>query len=190
MALHWKHWVLPAQRVKISIKFLMSKSKSDAVEKPQTQTDRKEVEAGDYLYLAFFLFHIPISLLFPPQFLLPTQYIPQFAKDLLIDTIKQSKDPILKLFLDDPIPPWILAIFGMEILQVPFFVYAVYCLYTGRKFKKLGIAYCVHVLTTNVICIAHIISQNATIEEIVGWNMTYAPFWMIPLLFLVELVNS
>jgi hypothetical protein len=170
----------------------MSAAKSCARTFPfmEKQQERKAVEWGDYLFASFFILHIPIALVIPPQFLFPSDYFPAFVKNLLLENIEKTRDPILSTYLLPERPAWILAIFAMEVfLQVPFFFYAAFCLLTGRRFVKSGIAYCVHVLTTNALIVAHIITQPATTEEIAGWLFTYAPFWMIPLLFMIELLQ-
>jgi hypothetical protein len=151
----------------------------------------KKVNWGDYLYLLFFLVHIPITLLIPPQFIFSPQSIPTFARNIVLENIEKTRDPILSFLLDSTIPGWIVSIFTLELVfQLPFFCYACYCLFVGKRFTILGICYCVHVLTTNAIIIGYIVTLDASPKQIVQWCFIYFPFWIIPFLFLIELLTD
>ncbi len=150
----------------------------------------KERDWSDYVYLIFFVLHIPITLIIPPQFILPKEYIPKLFQQLLLDNINSTKDPILSLYLQDPVPAWIMTIFATEIIfQLPFFVYASYCLYKNQPCKVTSLLYCAHVLTTNAIVVSYILQQEATVDQLMKWLFTYAPFTLIPFLYLLDILQ-
>eukprot|EP01063_Lacrimia_lanifica_P037207 TRINITY_DN7571_c0_g1_i1.p1 TRINITY_DN7571_c0_g1~~TRINITY_DN7571_c0_g1_i1.p1 ORF type:complete len:169 (+),score=57.16 TRINITY_DN7571_c0_g1_i1:397-903(+) len=137
-------------------------------------------------FLAFFLSHIPITLLVDGQAAIPRALYPQFAIDLVDWYGAAFKDTLMT----PPHAPWFRAVVAGELaFQLPFFFVASYALATRRVdgagwFRSGCMIYGAHTSTTLIPILASIASDAATtVEEkavLVGFYLPYLifPLWL------------
>ncbi|KAJ2078960.1 Transmembrane protein 97 [Coemansia sp. RSA 988] len=139
----------------------------------------------DKLYLWYFVSHIPITLLIDVQPLLPPSMIPQMLlglNRLLTDTLG---DPFMIVGLGHPELVWFRSMLVCELaLQLPFFFYAVWALWTDCPRRHLALlVYGVHVSTTMVPVLGTLVRGeiNRTCGERMLLASIYLPYLLIPL---------
>ncbi|XP_029964811.1 sigma intracellular receptor 2 [Salarias fasciatus] len=151
----------------------------------------------EIIFFLYFFSHIPITLFIDLQALLPADLYPQPAKDLLRWYAEAFKDPMV---LDPPV--WFKSfIFCEAVLQGPFFPVAAYAFLKGgcRWIRTPAIVYSVHVATTLVPILAHILLYPFPTGPHPGpqtsrerWLLVsiYAPYLLVPLLLLLTMLLS
>ncbi|KAJ2803040.1 Transmembrane protein 97 [Coemansia guatemalensis] len=139
----------------------------------------------DKLYLWYFVSHIPITLLIDVQPLMPPSMIPQALlglNRLLTDTLG---DPFMIVGPGHPELVWFRSMLACElVLQLPFFLYAVWALWTGCPRRHLPLLiYGVHVSTTMAPILGTLIRGeiNRTCSERMLLVSIYLPYLLIPL---------
>jgi len=139
-------------------------------------------------FLCFFASHIPITLLVDGQAVLPESLYPSPVLDLVDWYAATFKDGLMTR----PFVPWFKAVVACEVLlQLPFFFFAVYALWTmkvdGRgTFRSLCLIYGSHTATTLVPILATIAADGsgATTAEkamLMGFYLPYLafPLWLV-----------
>uniref|UniRef100_A0A6B2F720 Transmembrane protein 97 n=1 Tax=Bothriechis nubestris TaxID=1766655 RepID=A0A6B2F720_9SAUR len=152
--------------------------------------------ALEWIFAFYFLTHIPITLLFDLQPLLPGIY-PSALSDMLTwytttfkDSLVASPEPWFKCFLCFEAFP-----------QLFFFPVAAYAFWKGncKWIRTPVIIYTTHVITTVVACLAHILFadfSNAkvpgpqTLQERLTLSAFYTPFLAISLAMLLFVLFS
>ncbi|XP_028938035.1 sigma intracellular receptor 2 [Ornithorhynchus anatinus] len=145
----------------------------------------------------YFLAHIPLTLLFDLQALLPPGTYPTQLTDLMKWYTETFKDPLML----DP-PSWFKSLLWCEVLfQLPLFPIAAYAFFKGsRKWIRIpAIIYSVHLISILIPVCTHILFQNfpksahkgpQTLRERLTLLSFYAPYFLIPLTLLVFMLRS
>jgi len=139
------------------------------------------------LFLVYFTIHIPITLLFDIQGLLPQAFFPAAVWNLVHDWYV----PQLEDYLMGERPLWFRSMIACELfIQTPLFFFFVYALiYKRNSIRIPAIIYGAHVSTTLV----PILTEFVTTERIISFQnkitliLLYSPFLIIPLLILYSM---
>jgi hypothetical protein len=107
-----------------------------------------------WLLLAFFVTHIPITIVLDSQVVFPQELYPQFAQDLFTFYTDNFPDFLFKNCRT--LYPYVRWIGACEVFfQLPFFFFAVYALWNKREWIRTpAIIYCTHVPTTVIPAVA------------------------------------
>ncbi|KAJ2803041.1 hypothetical protein H4R20_003045 [Coemansia guatemalensis] len=139
----------------------------------------------DKLYLWYFVSHIPITLMFDVLPLLPSSMIPQTLLDMNSLVTDKLGDPLVVVGEGHPELVWFRSILVCEIfLQLPFFFYAVWALWTDCPRRHLPLlVYGVHVSTIMAPILGTLIRGeiNRTCSERMLLVSIYLPYLLIPL---------
>lgn len=82
----------------------------------------------DYVFIGFFLFHIPMTLFLNSQYFFPASFYPSFILEFTEKYIKATQDPFA---IDKPL--WFRSIMAVEVfIDLPFFFVAIYALLKGK----------------------------------------------------------
>ncbi|XP_074045133.1 sigma intracellular receptor 2 [Macrotis lagotis] len=154
---------------------------------------RGGARALEYLLGLYFVTHIPITLLFDVQPLLPPDLYPSELTDMLKWYIQAFKDPLML----NP-PSWFKSFLLCEIvIQLPIFPFAAYAFFKGScKWIRIpAIIYSVHTMTTLIPISAHILFENSTqgpktFQDRLRLISIYAPYFFIPLILLFFMLWS
>ncbi|XP_030078383.1 sigma intracellular receptor 2-like [Microcaecilia unicolor] len=144
----------------------------------------------EWIFVLYFVCHIPITLLVDLQILLPASFFPQALKDYNTWYSLTLKDP-----LATELPPWCVAFVYCEVLaQLPFFPFAVYAFYKGgcKWIRIPAIIYSTHASTCVLLMIAEILFSDfstfslgpLSLQERLVLVAVYSPFLLISLLLL------
>ncbi|KAJ2157016.1 Transmembrane protein 97 [Coemansia sp. RSA 552] len=139
----------------------------------------------DTVFLGYFASHIPITLLVDLMPLLPAAAIPRPLLHLNQFLTGTLRDPLMVIEPRRPDLLWLHSFLVCElVLQVPFFFYAVWALWTANPRRHLPfLVYGAHVSTTVVPILATLlfgdIDRSAS-ERLVLVGL-YAPYLAIPL---------
>ncbi|XP_063153311.1 sigma intracellular receptor 2-like [Candoia aspera] len=150
----------------------------------------------EWIFVFYFLAHIPITLLFDMQHLLPGVYPPALSKTLTW-YITTFKDPLMA----SPAPWFQLFLYLEAFPQLFFFPVAAYAFWKGncKWIRTPVVIYTTHVATAVTACLAQILfadSSNAqvpspqTLRERLTLSAVYAPYLAIPLLMLLFVLFS
>ncbi|KAJ8600153.1 hypothetical protein CTAYLR_010757 [Chrysophaeum taylorii] len=130
-----------------------------------------------HVYIAFFAFHIPVTLLLEIPAQLPRAWVPRFAADLTDFHVRRHGDVLVA----DP-PLWFKSFGVCElVVQLPFYFVALWALFYEAYspiISKLFVAYGAHVATTLVPIIATLLASPGVPYILLA---IYAPFLIIPL---------
>ncbi|KAI8893826.1 transmembrane protein 6/97 [Globomyces pollinis-pini] len=131
----------------------------------------------DLMVFSFFLCHIPITILFAPQVVLPPDmrdvWIPESFKLILLNSVELTGDPILAMAIHGR-PTWIAWVMAGELLfQLPFFFYACYCLMKNVDMRMACVVYTTHVLTTMMPVVGQLMSSSGEWKQVIGWQLMY-----------------
>jgi len=138
-----------------------------------------------YAFLLFFLTHIPITMMIDAQAFIPQRFFASPIRELFKWYCFRFKDSLMTA----PHDVWIQAVIACEcFLQIPFFFYAVYALWSPDKidgrgnFRSACLIYGSHTATTLVPILACISQDQATIFlEKVVLLLFYFPYLIFPL---------
>ncbi|KZW01243.1 hypothetical protein EXIGLDRAFT_638565 [Exidia glandulosa HHB12029] len=159
----------------------------------------------DLLYFAFFIVHIPISLLVDFQQLYPRQWVPSAVTALADWYLSEHGDPIyaggmglLKSRPHDVV--WLQSFTVLEmIFQFPVFFVGAWALYNGRKaWYPLLLAYGASTATTLVACVSYLAAyptaskksatfETMTVEQKLHVIAMMSPWIVIPALLTVDM---
>ncbi|XP_030078381.1 sigma intracellular receptor 2 [Microcaecilia unicolor] len=142
------------------------------------------------IFVLYFAFHIPITLLVDLQILLPASFFPQALKDANTWYLLTFKDPLMT-----ELPLWCLTFIYCEVLaHLPFFPIAVYAFYKGgcKWIRIPAIIYSTHVSTCVLPMIVEILFSDfstfrlgpLSFQERLTLVAVYSPFLLISLLLL------
>lgn len=152
---------------------------------------------GDWVLLLFFASHIPITIFIDGQYIIETyggvKYPPVFHS-LLEFHVKTNYDGIVASN-----EPWFQGLIFSELfLQLPFFFYAVYSIWTrNNSFRIPAIVYSSHVCTTLIPIFAQVwIGDNYlsygldTFEKKAILTLIYLPYLLIPFYLLSRAITN
>ncbi|CAH1232884.1 TMEM97 [Branchiostoma lanceolatum] len=151
----------------------------------------------EWVFFLYFASHIPITILFDSQALLPKELYPQALKDVMANYAHGAKDALMA----DP-PMWFKSFCWCEMtLQLPFFFVAAYAFFQGkcRWIRLPVIIYSTHTATTLIPILAQVFFNDfsdspvpgpTTFEERMTLATIYMPYLVIPLLMLFVMVFS
>lgn len=140
-----------------------------------------------YIFLFYFITHIPISLSLDYQALLGEFYPPILQEFYKWYTVKFND----VLMTNRPV--WLQSfIFAELVFQGPFFFVAIYALWKRRNWIRIpGIIYGTHVATTVLPILAEIaFSTKNNLHEKIILFCCYSPYFVIPALFAGVLADS
>ncbi|KAK1331393.1 hypothetical protein QTO34_009347 [Cnephaeus nilssonii] len=155
----------------------------------------------EWLLGLYFLSHIPITLLFDLQAVLPRELYPIELRNLLKWYVKEFKDPLLQ----DP-PMWFKSFLFCElVLQLPFFPlqHTPSSKVGGCKWiRSAAIVYSAHTMTTLIPILSTLLFEDfskasgfkgqgpKTLRERLTLVSVYAPYFLIPLMLLLFMLRS
>ncbi|XP_070249292.1 sigma intracellular receptor 2 [Myotis yumanensis] len=154
----------------------------------------------EWLLGLYFLSHIPITLLFDLQAVLPRELYPVELRNLLTWYAKEFKDPLLQ----DP-PVWFKSFLFCELVfQLPFFPIATYAFFKGgcKWIRTAAIVYSAHTMTTLIPILCTFLLEDfskasgfkgqgpKTLRERLTLVSVYAPYFLIPLMLLLFMLRS
>ncbi|KAG2483913.1 hypothetical protein HYH03_017234 [Edaphochlamys debaryana] len=138
----------------------------------------------DALFLAFFVIHIPTTLLVDAQSVLPADWFPLWAREMLQWHIKTNGDHLVATN-----PVWFKSLICCELtFQLPFFFIATYAFITKANWIRIPcIIYGSHVATTVVPILGDFLfGPEAGPNKYVLASIN-APFLVIPLLLVIRM---
>ncbi|XP_024420904.1 sigma intracellular receptor 2 [Desmodus rotundus] len=154
----------------------------------------------EWLLGFYFLSHVPITLLFDMQSVLPREFYPIQLRNLLKWYAKEFKDPLLQY------PPmWFKSFLFCElVLQLPFFPIATYAFFKGgcKWIRTPAIIYSVHTMTSLIPILSTLLWEDfsktsafkgqgpKTFHERLALMCVYAPYFLIPLMLLLLMLRS
>jgi len=142
------------------------------------------------VFLAFFMSHIPITMLVDSQAALPRDIFPQFAVDIVhwYSNGDLFNDPLIR-----EQPEWFRHIVFCEItMQLPFFFFATGMLWNRSNTLRLpGLLYGSHVATTMAPILGHFYFSTAlTSSQRASLIAVYSPYLIIPLWLIAALLRG
>ncbi|XP_061418155.1 sigma intracellular receptor 2 [Lethenteron reissneri] len=159
------------------------------------------LRALEWIFVFYFASHVPITLLFDSQALLPKGAIPSLLSDPMKWYIQKFKDPLMA----NP-PAWFFTFIYCEIfLQLPFFPIAAYAFYKGgRRWIRIpALVYASHVATSLLPILSHVLLQDFTVppgtkgvvgpsnvHERLSLAAVYLPYLLVPLLIIATMCLS
>lgn len=154
---------------------------------PGANKSTKTICGIDKFYIAYFLMHIPITLIIDSCIIIPEEQRFQFQKQFLEFHISSNKD-----FLLVSLPLW-LKVFGLFELfvQLPFFAIGAYMLVKQMKqVYPYMLIYGFNASFTTLVCLVHIFCDyerfGLTTGESYKLAALYIPYLVIPLVMLVD----
>jgi hypothetical protein len=131
------------------------------------------------VFLAYFLTHIPATLLIDAQVLLPARLVPRFAQSLLQWHISTNNDVLMANQ-----PPWLRIFVACELVfQLPFFFVASHAIWKRRNdLNGWFIAYGAHTATTLAPIAQYILEYpGLSVRDKCALVGIYAPYLVVPL---------
>ncbi|CAL5220762.1 g2826 [Coccomyxa viridis] len=141
----------------------------------------------DLLVVVFLLVHIPVTLFVDSQAVLPREWYPEPAVNLLDGYVKSLNDPLMKYT-----PPWFKSLAWLEtVFQLPFFVAGSYAYALGRPWIKTpAIIYGISTATTVVPCLAEVAAAALPLNNRLTLMAIYTPYLLIPALMAARMLIS
>ncbi|MBZ3884567.1 Transmembrane protein 97 [Sciurus carolinensis] len=154
----------------------------------------------DLLLGLYFLSHIPITLFFDLQVVLPREFYWAKFRNLLSWYAKEFKDPLMQ-----STPVWFKSFVFCELLfQLPFFPVATYAFFRGncKWIRMPAIIYSVHTLTTLIPILSTFLFGDfskasgfkgqgpETFHERITLVAIYAPYFVFPLILLLFMLKN
>ncbi|EFJ40779.1 hypothetical protein VOLCADRAFT_108000 [Volvox carteri f. nagariensis] len=138
----------------------------------------------DRIFLAYFILHIPTTVIVDSQSVVPAQYFPSWAKELLQWHIKTNGDHLVSSN-----PLWFVSLVACEILlQLPFFFVASYAFLKRRNWIRIPcIVYGSHVATTMVPILSEFLFSPEAGPKRLTLVSIYLPYLVVPVLLVVRM---
>ncbi|KAL4429047.1 hypothetical protein ABPG77_006086 [Micractinium sp. CCAP 211/92] len=139
------------------------------------------------LYLAFFISHIPITLLVDSQAVFPASWYPQALRDVQAWYFETYKDPLMM-----GLPTWFRSLVVSEIVvQLPFFFVATYA-FLGRKnwIRIPAILYGAFVTATMLPILAELALHEAPGYQRAAVTSFYSPYLVVPLVLALHMAAT
>lgn len=147
-------------------------------------------EALRWTLIVFYATHIPITLLFDGQALLPEWLYHRAVKSLLDSYVEFANDPLMRR---GETPEWLQCFIYCEmLLQLPFFFFAVYALMKKKEsFKVPAIIYGSHTCTT-LLPILHSFAVSAELQfrDKLLLASFYGPYLLFPFVTLLVCMRN
>jgi hypothetical protein len=138
----------------------------------------------DYLFLAYFLLHLPISIGVDLQLIFPREHFPLFLRTTLDGWVKDADD-----VLTGTAPLFYRVFVWIELFfHIPFFVAAIYAFVRGKEWIRLPtIIYATEVLTSMAVVIAESWDRShAPLQTKLKLQSVLAIWCILPLMLLVR----
>ncbi|KAK0550554.1 hypothetical protein OC845_002607 [Tilletia horrida] len=148
----------------------------------------------DAFYVVFLSFHLIASLLVDGQAFYPPKLVPAALKQVLLDYIRDSNDPLIQS-AQSPKYVWFWSALVLEfVIQVPCFAVGAWALAKDdRRVYPLMIAYaaCAGVTTFQCLLTVLIGAERATLtdQQLRFILNSYVPFFAIPTFMLFDMVR-
>jgi hypothetical protein len=141
----------------------------------------------DRLVIVFFLAHIPTTLFFDSQGVLPEEWFPKWAVQVNQNYISDFGDPLMR-----ELPPWFRCLVWMEVaLQLPFFFVGAYAFLRRRNWVRWpALLYGVNVASTMVPILGELALSPRTDFNRPVLLAIYAPFLLVPLGIAVRMAGG
>ncbi|KAK6460984.1 transmembrane protein 6/97 [Scheffersomyces coipomensis] len=144
----------------------------------------------DTFYLAYYILHVPITILIDSSIVIPPQYLLPISHTILDFHISTNRDILL---LEKPLWFKVSGFFEL-VFQLPLFFYFIYILLKKRKtinYYVFSILYGFNASFTTLICLAYVYTNSAqtmtlTPNEVYNLISLYIPYLLIPLLILID----
>ncbi|PNH02925.1 Transmembrane protein 97 [Tetrabaena socialis] len=138
----------------------------------------------DAVFLAYFIIHIPTTIIVDSQSIVPAQYFPVWAKELLQWHIKTNEDHLVSTN-----PVWFVSLVTCEtLLQLPFFFVVAYGFIRRANWIRVPcIIYGTHVATTMVPILADILFGPDSGPKRLTLFWIYFPYLLVPLLLVLRM---
>ncbi|GFR39583.1 hypothetical protein Agub_g43, partial [Astrephomene gubernaculifera] len=133
----------------------------------------------DTIFLIYFALHIPTTILVDSQSVIPAEYFPPWAKELLQWHIDTNGDHLVSKN-----PVWFKSLVACELaLQLPLFFVITYGFLRRRNWIRMPcILYGTHVATTMAPILADILfGLDSTSPKKLNLALIYLPYLVIPL---------
>ncbi|GIL85390.1 hypothetical protein Vretimale_10666 [Volvox reticuliferus] len=139
----------------------------------------------DGIFLAYFILHIPTTIVVDSQSVVPARFIPSWAKELIQWHIKTNGDHLVGTN-----PLWFVSLVACEcFIQLPFFFFATYAFIKRRNWIRMpSILYGTHVATSMVPILVDILLSPSSGPKRVTLALIYLPYLIVPLLLVVRMV--
>uniref|UniRef100_A0A7S0V657 EXPERA domain-containing protein n=1 Tax=Polytomella parva TaxID=51329 RepID=A0A7S0V657_9CHLO len=139
------------------------------------------------VYLLFFLFHIPTTILIDSQGLIPRHLFPSWAVTLFDWHVAQNDDFLLR-----ENRPWFKSLVYCEcFIQLPFFFLASYAFLKKRNWIRIpALIYGVHVSTTMAPILYEILFGDNFSDKRYQLALIYAPYLAIPFMLSLSMAFS
>ncbi|KAI7843617.1 hypothetical protein COHA_002857 [Chlorella ohadii] len=131
-----------------------------------------------FIYLGFFLSHIPITLFVDSQAVLPASWFPSVCRKMMAWYFETHRDPLMM-----HLPVWFKTLVYSEIyLQLPFFFVATYA-FVGKKnwIRIPAIFYGAFVTSTMLPILAELAVHTGPGYRPAIVTSFYAPYLLVPL---------
>lgn len=146
-----------------------------------------KISGIDKFYVAYFLIHIPVTLIIDSCIIIPDEQRFQFQRQFLEFHVSSNKD-----FLLISLPLW-LKVFGLFelFIQLPFFVAGSYMLVKQMtEVYPYMLIYGFNASFTTLVCLVHILCDYKRFDLTTGESYKlaalYIPYLIIPLVMLVD----
>ncbi|CAC5358616.1 Sigma intracellular receptor 2 [Mytilus coruscus] len=149
----------------------------------------------DFIFLMYFVVHIPVAIFIDSQAIFPKWIYPGVVVDLMDWYCREFKDPMMV-----ESPAWFKSFICCEVLfQLPFFFVAVYAFLKGVNrcpwIQRPMLIYAAHTATTTICITFHLFLNDfstskypgpTSVNERLKLFAIYSPFLLIPLVLLVN----
>ncbi|KAG2483912.1 hypothetical protein HYH03_017233 [Edaphochlamys debaryana] len=141
----------------------------------------------DALFLAYFIIHIPTTLLVDSQSVLPADWFPSWAREMLQWHIKTNGDHLVSSN-----PVWFVSMVWCEtVLQMPFFFVAAWAFIKKANWIRIPcIIYGSHVATTMVPILGDILfgPESGPNKHVLA--AIYVPYLIVPVLLVIRMAAA
>ncbi|KAI8867460.1 hypothetical protein GQ42DRAFT_164764 [Ramicandelaber brevisporus] len=149
----------------------------------------------DIVLLAYFVTHIPITLISDIVPLFPVEYVPEISKSLNTVLTQQFGDPLMvagQAFAPGRV--WFHSLLVAElVLQLPFFFYASYAIWRDSPCRRIPLLmYGVHVVTTMISTLGTLLLDAPHLSDAKRYTLVsfYVPYLLIPLGIIIQSLVS
>lgn len=142
----------------------------------------------DWLFLAYFLVHIPVTLCIDAQVLLPKAWFPALLQRAMQDWIRDYDDVVLRTA-----PLWFQSFIWIELIcHVPYFFFAVYAFARGRNWiRTTTLVYSTAVITSMCVILPEAWSQSfAPLNTKLALVSIYGIWLLMPILLMARVWNE
>lgn len=142
----------------------------------------------DWFFVAYFIMHIPLTLICDAQIVFPREYFPSFAVNAMQDWIRDFDDQLARTK-----PLWFQAFVVVELLfHVPYFFVAAAAFYRGdNRIRTISIVYATAVIASMIPILPEAwVQSTAPLNVKIPCISIYGLWLLIPILLLQRVWNE